>query len=241
MIVASLFFFQFLMRSGCVKCRKSRTCCFWYWNHWVCYTWKCEVDRPFRSTGVREKGWDLTQSYDKSPYTHRKPKKKSDNTQTSPKTSITQRLRTDLGRSAGATTATQLVLLNQLTGSQPSHSPQQLCNRGNEHAGISLQLDLNMYSLQRKWYWKDILSGIIVLLERTKNWINVWFKYFGTLKCPITQQLLYPLRTVNLGKKQKCLSLSCRWSQIQQDTYGLGNSQSGFLWTRHHRCTCTWN
>ena len=71
-------------------------------------------------------------------------------TQNATKTLITQRLRTDLGRSVGVTIATQLVWLDRLTGSQPSHSPQQLSNRGNEHAGISLQLDLNMYSIQRK-------------------------------------------------------------------------------------------
>ena len=51
----------------------------------------------------REKGRDLTQSYDKSPYTDRKSKKQRDNTKTPPKASIThvQRLRTDLGRSVG--------------------------------------------------------------------------------------------------------------------------------------------
>ena len=69
----------------------------------------------------REKGRDLTKSYDKSHYTHRKKSKKQrDNTKMPQKTSITQRLRTDLGRSVGVTTVTQLVLLNQLTGSQPS-------------------------------------------------------------------------------------------------------------------------
>ena len=67
-----------------------------------------------------------------------KSKKQPDNTKTPPKTSITQLLRTDLGRSVGVTIATQLVWLNRLTGSQPSNSPQQLCNnQGNEHAGIS--------------------------------------------------------------------------------------------------------
>ena len=69
-----------------------------------------------------------------------KSKKQRDNTKTPSKTSITQRLRTDLGRSVGVTIATQLVRLNRLTGSQPSHSPQQLCNRGHEHAGNILQL-----------------------------------------------------------------------------------------------------
>ena len=34
---------------------------------------------------------------------------------TQPKTSITQRLRTDLGRSIGVSTVTQLVWLNQFT------------------------------------------------------------------------------------------------------------------------------
>ena len=50
-----------------------------------------------------------------------KPKKQRDNTQMPPKTSITQRLRTDLGRSVGVTTATQLVWLNWFTEFQPSH------------------------------------------------------------------------------------------------------------------------
>ena len=50
-----------------------------------------------------------------------KSKKQPDNTKTPPKTSITQRLRNDLGRSVGVTTATQLVWLNRFTGSQPSH------------------------------------------------------------------------------------------------------------------------
>ena len=54
---------------------------------------------------------------------HRQKNPKSNVTtqRTPPKTSITQRLRTDLGRSAGVTIATQLVWLNRFTGSQPSH------------------------------------------------------------------------------------------------------------------------
>ena len=44
-------------------------------------------------------------------------------TQTTPqKSSITQRLRTNLRRSVGVTTATQLVWLNGFYGCQPSHS-----------------------------------------------------------------------------------------------------------------------
>ena len=43
---------------------------------------------------VREKGRDLTQSYDKSPYTKRKTEKKKVTTLTPPATSIADRLRT---------------------------------------------------------------------------------------------------------------------------------------------------
>ena len=50
-----------------------------------------------------------------------KPKKQLDNTKAPPKTSITQQLRTDLGRSVGVTTATPLVWLNRLMSAQPSH------------------------------------------------------------------------------------------------------------------------
>ena len=47
---------------------------------------------------------------------------------------------------------------------------------------------------------------------------------------------------VNLGKKQKCCSLSCLWSRVQRDTSGPGYSQTlGCLLTKHHRCTCMWN
>ena len=61
----------------------------------------------------------MTQSYDNL---HRqKIQKQRDNTKTPQKTSITQRLPTDLGRSVGVMIATQLVLLNRFTGSQPSH------------------------------------------------------------------------------------------------------------------------
>ena len=53
---------------------------------------------------LREKEGDLTQSYDKTPYTNRKfENQRTTHTQTPPKTSITQRLRTDLGRSVGVT------------------------------------------------------------------------------------------------------------------------------------------
>ena len=55
---------------------------------------------------------------------HRQIQKKqrlNDNTKTPSKTSITQLLRTDFGRSVGVKIATQLVWLNAFTGFQPSH------------------------------------------------------------------------------------------------------------------------
>ena len=55
----------------------------------------------------------------KAPTPTEKSKKQRDNTKTPPKTPITQQLRTDLGRSVGVTIATQLVYLNQLTGTNP--------------------------------------------------------------------------------------------------------------------------
>ena len=72
--------------------------------------------------GERQKGGDLTQSYDKSPYTHGNVKR-AVTTQTTPqKSSIKQRLRTDLGRSVGVTTATQLVWFTRFTGPNlPTH------------------------------------------------------------------------------------------------------------------------
>ena len=67
------------------------------------------------STVQRQKGGDLTQSYDKSPWHQQKCKKGQVTTQTTPqKSSIKQQLRTDLGRSVGVATATQLVWFTRL-------------------------------------------------------------------------------------------------------------------------------
>ena len=69
-------------------------------------------------------------------------KKQRDNTKTPQKTSITQRLRTDLGPSVGVTIATQLMWLNRFTGSQPSHLPQKPCNQKGTHIKICKQSSL---------------------------------------------------------------------------------------------------
>ena len=69
----------------------------------------------------REKGRDLTQSYEKIPNTYRKIQKASRQHKKATKTLITQRLRTDSGRSVGVKAITPLVWLNQFTSVQPSH------------------------------------------------------------------------------------------------------------------------
>ena len=78
----------------------------------------CSASQSSYVTKHREKGRDLTQSFDKSSYTH---KNQHDNIKTPPKTLITQRLRTYLGRSVGVTAVTPLVWLNRFTSDQPSH------------------------------------------------------------------------------------------------------------------------
>ena len=76
----------------------------------------------------REKGRDLTQSYDKSPFTNRNVKGQGDNTNNATKKfdyrAVADRLRTV----SWSNTATQLVWLTWFTG--PTFSfPQQPCNQ----------------------------------------------------------------------------------------------------------------
>ena len=76
--------------------------------------------------GLQVKLWDKKEedwlsAMTKAPTSIEKPRKLRDNTLTPSKTSITQRLRTDLGRSVRVIIASQLVWLNRFKGSQPSH------------------------------------------------------------------------------------------------------------------------
>ena len=83
-------------------------------NNIVCFILNKDV------MDLEGKGRYLTQSNDKILYNNGKKNKVT--TQKTPlKCSIIQPFRTDLWRSFGATTATQLVWLNRFTGSQPSH------------------------------------------------------------------------------------------------------------------------
>ena len=73
----------------------------------------------------------------KVPTPTEKSKGQSDNacTNNATKSSIKQKLRTDLGRSVGVTAANQLVLLTWFTG-PPFQSPQQPCNQKDTHLKI---------------------------------------------------------------------------------------------------------
>ena len=93
------------------------------------------VGTPQREILLWQKGGDLTQSYDKSPYTNRNVKRAKWQQNNVKKSSIKQQLRTDLGRSVGVTTTTQLVWLTWFTG-PPSHSPQQPSNQKDTHLRI---------------------------------------------------------------------------------------------------------
>ena len=71
---------------------------------------------------LSQKGRDLTQSYDKKPL-HQQNNLKRNVTSPNRRQNFDymSRLRTDLGRSVGVTTATLIVWLNMFDRSQPSH------------------------------------------------------------------------------------------------------------------------
>ena len=84
----------------------------------VCWYFQIDDRRCIRQIHNKWKKEEIWLSpMTKAPTPTEKSKKQRENTKTPPKTSITQRLQTDLG----VTTATQLVWLNRFTGSKPSH------------------------------------------------------------------------------------------------------------------------
>ena len=86
---------------------------------------KDEIRNLYPYTEKKEEIW--LRRMTKAPTPIEKSEKQPDNTKKTPKTSIKQRLRTDLELPILVTTATQLVWLNRFTGSQLSHSTQKLC------------------------------------------------------------------------------------------------------------------
>ena len=94
-----------------------------YCGNFECITFSRRIlERVFvRSiVNIREKGRDLTQTFDKNPYTHRTIQKATwqhkNATNNFDNTTIA-----DFGRSVGVTAVTQLVCLNRFTSAQPSH------------------------------------------------------------------------------------------------------------------------
>ena len=83
-------------------------------KHFLCYfrtanLFPFQIDGSNETLIGREKGRCMTKSYEQSLKPAENKKKQRDNTKNAPKTSITQRLWTDLERSVGVTTAIQLV------------------------------------------------------------------------------------------------------------------------------------
>ena len=102
-----------------IKLRRYITTLQWISKYDKSRPWLCSTRKRKRSDSVL---WQ-------KPLYQQKCQKDKVTTQTMPqKSSITQRLRTDLGRSVGVTTAIKLVWLTWFTA-QPSHSPHQPCNQ----------------------------------------------------------------------------------------------------------------
>ena len=79
---------------------------------------------------VGEKGRYLIQSYNKSPYTHRKIQKATwQHGKYHQIVRLHNGVRTDLRLSVGVTAVTPMVWLNRFTSAQPSHSLQKKCNQ----------------------------------------------------------------------------------------------------------------
>ena len=92
-------------------------------NRLYCVKVKVTMTHKRKFSQVQEKKIRL-KYMTKAPTLNEKFKKQRDNTKTPPQNRLQnecgKRVWTDLGRSVGVTTATKLVWLNRLTGSQPS-------------------------------------------------------------------------------------------------------------------------
>ena len=120
------------------------------------------------SATFKRKGSDLTQSYDKSPLHPRKNPKTNVKTQkTPPKTSITQQLRIDLGRSVGVAVAIQLVWFNRFTSVQTSNLPQHPVN----------QKDTNMIKCFRTFLMYSKLIYKQYRIQKHENYTSCMINY----------------------------------------------------------------
>ena len=88
-------------------------------------------------------------------------RRQSDNTNTPPKSSITQRLQADLGRSVGVTTPTQLVRLTGLQV-QSSNYSQQKCNGKDTHLKICKKNLVISSKVHVVWESLQTINGNVV-------------------------------------------------------------------------------
>ena len=101
----------------------------------------------------REKEGDLTQSYDKTPYTNRNFENQRTTQKRHQKTSITQRLRTDLGRSVGVISHPTCVVKPGLKGTNlPTHHKSSILINHTRHGRnfFEIQTDFQKYGYMLK-------------------------------------------------------------------------------------------
>ena len=87
----------------------------------------------------------------------------------------------------------------------------------------------------RAWaYRKSCDNAKMNFATQKENWL---YRNWNEIVAFVIVDRPTRLTGENLGKKQKCSSLLCLWSQVQQDTSGPGFSQTvGGLWTDVHVC-----
>ena len=90
-------------------------------------------------------------------YTQRKSKKQHDNTNTPPKTSITEVLRTDLGRSVGVKSATPLLWLNRMFYSEGDTTFKKASRTGLRQGMLGIVIEEILWPI--RWSYQTIWSS----------------------------------------------------------------------------------
>ena len=121
--------------------------------------------------------------HNESVYTNRKFNNKVYNTKTPPKTLITQRWQTDLGRSVGVT-AIQLVWLNRYTGTQSSHLPQRSCNQKDSQS-----------------------ANVTFLISCFEHWLVVFIWHYHIYQANKWSCLQLDSKRIRFLNKRSCLQL----------------------------------
>ena len=134
----------------------------------------------------------------------------------SPKSSITQRLRTDLGQVSRGNDGYTNGVVTPVNRIHSPLSPKQLCKRGDEHLGIILQFD-------KFWYVKYTkkMTWITALLGRKKIPIAIMF-YENILEhCSVR---LHSSCGTDLGRSIKMATENSRSIGVVTPGYGISTS-----------------